>query len=323
MRKKRLIICTLAFVVVTISLVILMLYITRSDILYIASYKQNYSLVSNGDEEKEFTVPIYVSDKKSFIVNMEKLSNSYVSSFDDSEKIEVKVNKIIDMKNNKEINNEKYFLYHFIIKINLDIDDEFKIMLSEAYLNIEYPSYEASIVRINIGSFSYIKVPYYGALNNEISLTKIKPIVNYVGNKKTLVGLNIDFKNNGNQNIVLKQINIYDSNIYVSTDNIISKKEEFLSGDNLSKILGYTYLYVDGNYNNSDINILISGNEEVSYIIPFKYLKECIINKVGFEIVYEINNEVYKLYYTDFKYFDDNTKTINDSEFIISSYEQN
>src|SRR5690606_19154080 len=83
--------------------------------------------------------------------------------------------------------------------------------------------------------------------------------------------------------------------------NDILEDISFNQGKDINEILGYSYNLYNIN-NNIDLNLEFS--ESLNVFVPLKYKSDILLNKLGFLIEYEINNEIKYLVIDDFNFFE-------------------
>ena len=320
MKNIKLLIGCLVFIVITFFIVLFCVFVTRDDVFYITTIPKGYSVVGKYDEESEFNVEVLVSDKKSYVVNGTMPVKSFISSSVSEEIITTKIKEVKDLKLDRKINGRKYFVYLFKIGIEMKTENDVSFQFENAVLNLEYTKNKDGLIKINIGNFYFYKVPYYGGENNYLNITRIKPIVNYVGSNKSLAGLMLEVDSNYEKEIIIKDVIILNNDLCISKNDIIKNNLEFDSGISIEEILGYDYNFFSKT-ENYDLDIIINRGESIQLILPFKYLNKKIVDTIGFIIKYEANNIEYNIYYDDFKYFEVNSLNLDISEIKITSYE--
>ena len=319
--KKRVIISTIVFVVVSILIVCFSLYMTRGNVFHVTTIKKTYSLVSPYKEEDSFEVLLYVSDKKAYVVNEDKIGECVITDREENNVIEVDIISITDKFEAMKINNEKYFLYSFIFKVDLKTDSDLRLEINDAILLMKYPNNDNDIVEVEIGNFYYYKIPYYGDEKENLVVSKIKPLVNYVGYNKSLAGIDFEFYNQINKDIIIDKIEILNKDVVIGKNDICIIDEQFSSGDNIDHILGYNYDFYNNVSNNENYDIVIKPGELVEILFPLKYQEEIIVDQLGLIINYSINGEKYKVYYDDFVFFKQTSIKIDASKLEIKTYE--
>ena len=319
--KKRLIISSIIFVIISIFIVCFSLYMTRGNVFHITTIKKTYSLVSNYKENENFEVLLYISDKKAYAVNIDKISECKITDKEGNESIAVKIVSITDKYEAMKINNNKYFLYSFIFNVDLKTDSDLSFEIKDALLVMKYPNFEQDVIEVSIGNFYYYKIPYYGDIGENLVISKIKPLVNYIGYNKSLAGIDFQFYNQINNDIVINKIEVLNGDVVIGKNDICIIDEDFSSGENIDNILGYNYDYYDNASDNGNYNIVIKSGEIKEVLFPLKYSKEVIVDQLGLIIHYSINGESFKVYYDDFVFFKQTSIKINADNLEIKTYE--
>ena len=289
----------------------------NSNEVFLTIVPKSYCYVSLNNEEKEIELMVYVSDKKSFVTKEEKVIHSYIESYDRIDKLLINLVGIKDLNTKVYINNRNYYLYSYKYEVPVKAEEEYELSIPNAIVIMDFPEDE---VKLNIGSFYFQKVPYYGDKESNLSVSRVKGIVNYVDNNKTLVGVLLGFRNLSTRNIYIKNIEIIDKTVYPAMNEAIVKKEEFGYSDSISKILGYDYDYYKGEENNN-CNFLVKGEEILEIVVPLKYKSNYIIDNISFKISYEIDGELFTFYSDKINMFNDMNVYIDESKLEVISYD--
>ena len=164
-----------------------------------------YNLVSNLENEDIVDIKLLINNKKSYFLDMNKISNAYISGIEGKLKLIIKEICISDVK--MKIKNEDYYLVHYYFKIDTNIDSNYELFISKAYLYLNF-SNELS-TNIYIGSFSYYK--YENSIDS-IGLTNLKAI-NEKNGKSGFYACLMGLRNITNSSVSIENIKLLDENI--------------------------------------------------------------------------------------------------------------
>ena len=323
MRKyKTIIIVGIAIILVVIT-IILGTIISKENDVSITTFKKSYNYLTTVDEEnEEMEVLLYITNKNASLTDINKINNCKL--YDDESEINLLIKKITYLDYSQNIKGDIFHLFSFVFelpKISTNISDNntdcVEVKMKTARLQLNLNNYD---IDMGIGSFYYASVPSIG--NENLSISKLKPIVNMVNTNKTLVGLNIGFTNNTNKELIINKITFLENGIYASTNNIKKNELEFQSSEDISKILGYKYNCLDTDENKiEDTYLVLDANETVEYIVPIKYETEYPVSSCGIMINFSIDGVSQKLYFDDFLFFKDNTISYPSNNIEILKYD--
>lgn len=305
MREKVVVLIT------SVSIVFLIVILFLSNVpktIEITTFEKAYNMVQL-DKSEQFEIPLLINIENSYVVDEKNIESICINN--NLELVKLDLVKIIFQNEKINLNNKWFYKYSFILKPNLELNNDFSIEINDANLEISFKKGES--IKIGIGSFSYY---YFNSYKNDLSLSKLKGLVNDLKGK-TLVGVLIGLKNNKNSNVVIKNIIPLDLNINISSDEI-TYLHDFNQGEDISDILGYKYNLYEKHLNSE---VTIEVNDEVNLFIPLKYQEKTIVNKLGFLIEYEIGNKRYYMCIDDFIFFDSNDYIKYSNNFIIYKYE--
>lgn len=318
--KKKLFVIGVILILIVCVLVSIVFIEEKVDVTVVP---KAYSFVSTYYETDEIEVLVYVSSKKSFLTKENNIKNAYIINDLETDSIKLDFKRVRDRNYKTNILGEKFYLYSFIFDIPFVVNEETELSINNAKLSIEYPNYN---VNLDLGSFYYYKVPYYGDYYDKLSIAKLKPTIGYINGNKTISGINIKLSNNTDKDMVIKSFKILDNNIYPSVNDIKTIDKTISSLETISSVLGYKYeLVSDVSVYSIETDLLIPANESIEYIIPIKYLNEYEIDNVGFIISYDLENstssDYSKLYYDNFLFFTDPNQIVDETKLVVSTYE--
>lgn len=313
----------IAFIVIFIVFLFLVILSLKNgdEILSLTTIPKSYSFVSTYYENDNIEVLLYLSNKKSIITNQEAITNCYITDKERYNSIKIELIEINDLNYIEKIKNQNFFLYSFCFDIKSIVNEEYEFEINDAILSLDT---EEQTFNINLGSFYYYKLPYYGDYYQNISISKLVPVISSIYGNDTIGALNIKIKNNVYSDIQITNIKLLNNNIYPSYDDLIILEEEINTQMTLSSILGYNYdikseIYIE----NRKMNLNINKSEDIEIILPLKYINNYNINRLGFIIDYTVidTNQSYSLYYDDFIFFSNSDLFVNEEELIINTYE--
>lgn len=289
------------------------------DTFEVMTIPRSYSYVSTYSDQDEMDVYVYVSTKNSYLTKKEYVSNSFICSNKTGDILNVKLLDITDCENKKKIYNHNFYLFKFSFDISFNTTTEYELSIKDAILTLDYNSKE---VNLELGSFYYYKMPYYGDSTNHLTITSLKPILGYIEENRTVSGFRIGLRNNSSKKIRIVDVKLLDPNIYPSLREVKIVDDE--NGiETMSSILGYNYNLKSKEVEISDLDLEINKNDNIDIVIPIKYIEDYPINSFGFIISYieDGSEEVIKYYYDDFIFFNSIQETYEESKLKISTYD--
>lgn len=257
----------------------------------LTTFEKAYNIVQLSDEET-IEIPLYINYLDSYLVKKENLANANINNNEDS--LSFTLEDITAIDDVTYLKNKKFYKYIFKLKPNINLDTDFTLEMENSYLELNYE--QGVNVKIGIGSFCYY---YYKTEASALAVKQLKGLINTYEDK-TLVGVLIGLKNSSSTEIKIKKIIPLDLNVNASLDEIVLNKE-FNQGVEIDDLLGYQYNPL-GSGTTEDIEIVVK--DETSLFIPLKYIKNVLLNKIGFLIEYEENGVIQHLCIDDFIFFD-------------------
>ena len=291
-RSKSVILITL--IVLSIIGLILGLYLILSkfDDINIMSVQNEYNLVINSNDDS-MSVPIYFSNKKSFLTN--KKSIEKVELINDQNTMLVSLDSI---EYTETIKYDEQKFYEFIFNIKFDQYDDFNeplfmsgVVLKATYTNGEDIDYQIGNLNIYINK---------NEIENSMTVRRLYAVTNDVSLTETIVGINFSFYNPTDKDITINSIKtknkFYELDYMNYKDDLIGSKEALTSVfDN--------YSYTAKQIENGQMSLTIKPNEEVSLFIPLKYLNGIkYLDRLPFFIEYEIDSVNKKMVIDDFQF---------------------
>lgn len=317
------------FLIISILIVFLILFIIIGNIISNKSYvsvttfKKSYNyLTTINDDNEEMEVLLYITNEKASFTDINKINNCKL--YDDDTEININLSKITNLNYSQNINGSVFHLFSYIFSLpkikssTIDnLKENYEVKMEKAFLLLGLNNYD---INVEIGSFYYLLVEELG--NKDLSISKLKPIVNIVNTNKTLVGLNIGFTNNTNKELLINKIELLENGIYISSKDIKENTEDFQSSEEISKLLGYKYNCLDTSDSIiEDVYLVLDSKEITEYIIPIKYKTNYPINSCGLMVTFTLDGIYQTLYFDDFLFFKDNTITYPSNNITILEYE--
>ena len=303
--KKKLIVGIAIVSIIFLVIIILIKQVPKT--IELTTFEKAYNIVQQSTEEC-IEIPIYINYLDSYLVKKENIDNLSIKTND--EKLAFTVNKIKPTEAKTVLKKKVFYEYVFILNPSITLEDDFHIEMENAYLEINYV--QGVKVLVKIGSFSYY---FYNNDDSTLSVKQLKGLVNTYEDK-TLVGITLGLKNNHANKITIKDIIPLDRNVDAALAEITFDKD-YNQGDSIDQILGYKYdLYKENQINTFNLEI----EDELNIFIPIKYKQDILLNKLGFLVMYEINEELRYLCIDDFTFFNTSLyslKRINNLKFHV------
>ena len=319
---KKIIIIITSSIMIIISILILEIFLVKNETFMITTFKKSYEIVSKVEEKDIIEILIYLSNANAIVTSKDKINKCYIIDGNNNENhINLKLINIINREYNQLIKNNNYYLFSYIFEIDFDVLSPYSVYINDASLNIILNEKNYGL---NIGSFSYSKIPYYGDEKNMLSINKITPITENINGNDTLLGLGIGLRNTNKEDIIIHNISLLDYSIKASLNEtkIISLEE--ITNKSIDQILGYKYEVQCNDILSNSLNILIEDASNIEFVLPIKYYNSYPINSFGFSINYSLKTNkdiIYTYYFDDFVYFYSNYITYKSEDIIINTYE--
>lgn len=313
MKKLWIIIGTISITLMVI--VLLIVFVPKSQALDYTSFPKNYNYLENdGDIEIEF--PIFYSEKENILIQKENVNDSLLTSKDESIIVPLNIESITYQE--AIVLKEKTFykyLYKFTFKAK-ELNDH-TILIPDAYLKIIYKDTKA--LKFHLGSFSYYQEESFNTSNNDLRITYLKGIVNEINGEKRVVAIDLKIANNTNKTLVLNSMNIYDQNINVSHSLIKEVDYDLASNELISNVIAnYSYREID----TSSYSLELEPYEEKHLVIPLGYKDDVVVNEFAFRISYLKDEEENSYYLGKFLFFEETRYTENElAKMIVYRYD--
>ncbi|MBO4666776.1 MAG: hypothetical protein J5666_01415 [Bacilli bacterium] len=317
--KKYLLFIPLVIVLLCAVIVSIALHVDTFEVMTIP---RSYSYVSTYSDSDTMEVLVYVSSKNSYLTRKGSVENCHIKGKNSLDEQKIDLLDIIDCDMKTKVYNHTFYLYKFCFDISFPTSTEYELSISDAIVTLDYGTKE---VIIELGSFYYYKMPYYGDDCNDLVVTSLKPVLGYIGENRTISGIRIGIRNNTYTDITISDIKLLDPNVYPSLDDVKIISDETGSLEIISSILGYNYNIKSNNDVEGEISLNISSKNEIEIVVPIKYINDYPINSLGFIISYQEkgSSEIIKYYYDDYIFFNSIKESYDESYLIISTYENN
>lgn len=275
---------------------------------YLLSYKTNYNVTTDNNEDCYLNINLYINNNKSYIVDKNQIMNCYISDSNNSSIINLQISSIKQNDLHLTYKNNKYNCYNFKFKILFDSYDHFEWYIEDAILNVNYKGNKE--YNVKIGNFSFVRIDN---INDDIIISNIKPLLSSVNDNSYMSGLILGVRKNSNYNVNIESIKILNCNTYVGEKvQIIDNLPE---GNDFNKIYGYDYSNLIKGSGEVNINII---DDNVYYLlIPIYYEKLLLVNNFAIEFCLIINGEEIKYYLNNYTYYQPNNEIIKEEDIFI------
>ena len=313
-------------IVIALLIAVIVSIALHVDTFEVMTIPRSYSYVSTYSDSDTMDVLVYVSSKNSYLTRKESVENCYIKAKDNHDEMKIELLDISDCDMKTKVYNHNFYLYKFSFDISFTVSTEYELSINEAILTMEYGQKE---VVFTLGSFYYYKMPYYGDDSNNLIITSLSPVLGYIKENRTISGIKIGIRNNSNKDITISDIKLLDPNIYPSLGDVKIVNGDLGTLETISSILGYNYNILSQDTENSDVNqdisLSIGRKEEITIVVPIKYLNDYPINSLGFIISYQEkdSSDIIKYYYDDYVFFNSAKETYDEARVVITTYENN
>lgn len=310
MRKKVIKSIYLFVVAFLLAILIASFCINKASEVKVSAYTKAYNIVSKVDIKDSIDIDLLLDNPNTFYSDKEQIEDAYILGEEGIIKLKIKE---IYLENSKlEINEENYYIFHYIFEIDFDVKDNYELYLSEAYLDISFINGVRS--NINIGSFSYYK---YIDSDDDIMFSLLR-VINSYKTDTNLYAIQLGIRNISTYDLVIKNIKFLDVNAIVGEeikleDKLESKKIEdyFINYKNIKEKVKF--------------DIKINSNENVYYAIPLVNMDEyslmCPLDKLAILIEYEINGESKVYIFENFLFYEQTFIDFSKYRFEIFTYD--
>lgn len=293
----------------TIVIVVCIICVRISDRnTYLISYKKNYNITSNSNDDDYININLFINNKKSYILDKNQLNKCYLSDRSNSSILNIEIDSIKKTELDFEYKNSKYYCYNFRFKIMFDTDDEFEWYINEAILNLRYKGDKE--YNINIGDINYIKVDNN---NNDIIISNIKPLLSSINDNSYMTGLIVGVRKNSNYNVNIAEINFMNCNIAIGDK--IQIIDKLPNGNDFKTICGYDNSSVVKGDGLIDLNL--NSNDRYFIVIPIYYDELLIVNECVIKFKINVNGEEKSFYLKDYTFYQPNNEIIEKNNIYI------
>lgn len=255
-----------------------------------------YSLVSKIDNNDKIDIKLLINNDDSYFTRHEKIESAYISGIEG--KIKLNIDNIEFSDKTIKIKDEKYYIVHYYFDIDNKFDSNYYLFINKAYLYLNFSNNVNA--NIYIGSFTYVK---YENNYEDISLSNLKAITEKDTNDG-FFGILIGIRNNQDQIIKIKSIDLLDGNIKNIKMKIINKIDSSEYNDYFNDLnyinnveidkFGQIYLAISFEYDNnlifppSNIGMKINLGDKSYYLDNFPFYNKTSIDLSKYELnIYE------------------------------------
>lgn len=272
----------------------------------VISQKRNHSVTVAENEAGYISVPLLVSNKKSYFTDANQLITSSLSSPDGTH-LPLELQTIDLIKTGITYQKKKYCNYNFTFKIDF-AGSQLKWYLQDAYLNLKY---NEKALKIAIGSLSYIILPEVE--NKLFTFSHIKPLTsNYQGNTY-LAGIVFGIRSLSDTAFKLKQAEILNCDISLGRSVILL--DNVPDTNSFKEITGYDF---DNDTKiDPECDITVFPGTTVYLLIPLHYHQLRIVQ--SFPIAWHVREgDMDKVYYLDdYCYYGINKEEISGKDLVV------
>lgn len=268
---------------------------------------QAYQSVSHIDEIDEWQINMYINQKQTYITDVDRIIHSWISDQlgDEVHTIEV---VSIDFLETVQLNRDTYYAYIFFFRIKYHCSAP--LTWYHARLSIQYDT--QTTIDIHFGSFSLYK---YQDNPEDIRITRMKGIINWIFENKLLVGVWIQMDRLVSQTIEINQIEVLDVNVQTNEIRIYTDMNEgfnvpineFLQSPNGLKDI------ID------DDDSFIMGNDPILVTLQYEQMYELYC--VGLRIDYTINHQEKSLFIDDFLFYTNQERYVSVDQLVMYVFE--
>ena len=257
-----------------------------------------YNLVSKVENSDIIDIKLLINNKKSYFLSKDKITNAYLSGIEGKLKLIPSNISLSDVT--MKIKGDDYYLVHYYFKIDANIESNYELYLSKAYLYMNFS--DTLSTNIHIGSFSYYK---YEESIDKIGITSLKAI-NEKDGQSGFFGCLIGLRNITNSDININNIKILDENIKNIKYQIIDEIKDS------TKYEDYDSAYYETNLTlnkNSILYIMLSFDSSSALMMPVEEAGIMVDTNVGKYII------------ENFVFYKQNILNIKDYNFTIYEYD--
>ncbi|MCR5740851.1 MAG: hypothetical protein K6G38_00095 [Gammaproteobacteria bacterium] len=227
----------------------------------ILSIKQEYSLVSTSSNH-ELSIPLYFEKSNSFLTKKKNVKSTYIENDDYS--FITYLSSIIEGET-ISYNGTKY--KEFIFKISFSSYSDFNdvVYVENGRFKITYQNAEE--MSFSIGNLEL----YFNERQDDsnLQIMQLSAITNYVSGIETIVGVNLNIRNDNKENVTIKSVKTL--NKFYEFDYAGCELETLEFGTNLRDRYG-SYSYTTLSVSDEVLNISLKSDNYLSMFIPLKYL---------------------------------------------------
>lgn len=284
-------------------------FFKKSNNIQVCAYTYPYSVVSSVDVIDDIRIEVLINSKDSFFSNINNISSSYLIS--DDGMLNLSIKRIDDSADKISYKNIDFYVYNYIFTINFSPSSNYELLLKDVKLGLNFTNGLNS--EILIGSFSYYK---YLDNKNDITISTLKTISKQDNFDSDFYGFQIGIRNINEEEIIIKNIYLLDTNINSCQVCLIDEIEDISLNAIFHNKLQLNYQNLDTKIMNLEIIRLAFKLEYSNY----EYSEG--LRSVGLKIVYLIDGIENVYYFEKFTFFQTNYYPI-DYSLIIYEYASN
>lgn len=294
------------FFLLTIALITTIVLINKKkEIITLTTFPEAYCFVSEYQETEDFEIGIIVDSKDAYFTNLDNIAACSLSDSKDECELQLHLLSIEKSEEQLEIDKKTFYRYQFHFAIDFFTEDNFVLEMEEAILKLNLV--QSEILKLHIGSFSLYKIPNYE--RDDLTISRLKGVVNTVNGEKTLVALAMEIRNISNDAISIRGLQPLALNT-MSEENYLVDNLSFHSGMQLDTLLTNA-TFVDEEH-------ILGVGECQSFLFPLSYQKPVILNRIGFRIDYLKGSQEKYLYFNEFTFY--NTYHYSETALIKLEY---
>lgn len=291
--------------ILSISIFAIIQSIKRKDnSYYYLPIMKNYYLIN---ERKNLTIDVYSNHQNDEYLQKVNIERGFIEDMNSKDYYEIRIIDI-DEKDNV-IRYENTLYYHYLIYIELPIENCQYIQLENAKLVLDFPTQEKREFKIGTIIIDEDEnTPFFNIVN-------LKGVVNTIEGIQVLKGIGLSLnKANDDYTRILsiesldKRIKVDCKGIYHLIDNEYDNEmdvDEFKKRDFTHCFLEYPF---------------VIEHTTKHYFIELNYDKWMMIPTLGFKLTYERAGFIYKQYIMPFQFFNSSSQTIEQVKYETNSY---
>lgn len=301
-------------IMLTMTLTLLLL-IKEEKELVIISRDYPYSIY-HSDNYETIDIELLTNNPESYHFN-----NNYISSskfYNEDEELSVSVKDIVKSSHSVSYQGDDFYIVTFKFTLPF-ISNELYIEMSDVFLELIYDN--SQTISLRIGEVNYL---FDDSNNSDITLSNLSATHEVVNGYNTIGGVNLELSNSSTNNIIITDITLLSSSVYLNESKIVTNKTcDYTS--TVKDCIGVEYYYFNEEYNDILLNTLLGKNNTLELYLPLLYDKKTsFIYEFSIVIEYEKNDQKNKLIIDNFPYMKTSIfTTFNEEEFHVYTFTNN